>query len=260
MQKGMVKSLNACGVVLQQLSHATNSQSTRTALGKVADRSMQLLQGHDGHFESMFDTLQTLPIPRIDAEQIRRWFGEMKEFPNTDLLVQIISEGAPVAVTEKGDLRAATEYGNHNSVRRFSPEILAKIREDVWMVRAFVFPREEVTKIAGTRVSPMTMTVSTSKVRICHDLSNAVSGRGINEDTDTSAVPGGKIGHVLWDVIWRILYLYGVVVVNAVGIPPSHPTCKNGHQKRLPSGLCRSGKSRPRSAMFWGILSPIWVD
>ena len=50
----------------------------------------------------------------------------MKELPNIDLLVQIISEGAPVAVTEKGDLRAATEYGNHNSVRRFSPEILAK--------------------------------------------------------------------------------------------------------------------------------------
>ena len=50
----------------------------------------------------------------------------MKEFPNIDLLVQIFSEGAPVAVTEKGDLRAATEYGNPNSVRRFSPEILAK--------------------------------------------------------------------------------------------------------------------------------------
>ena len=66
----------------------------------------------------MLDTLQTLSTPRVDAEQVRRWFGEVKKFPNIDLLVQIISEGAPVAVTEKGDLRAATEYWNHSSARR----------------------------------------------------------------------------------------------------------------------------------------------
>ena len=219
MQKGVVESLNACGVALQQILHATDSQSTRTALGKVADRSVQFLQGHNGRFERMLDTLQTLPIPRVDAEQVRRWFGEVKEFPNIDLLVQLISERAPVAVTEKEDLRAATEYGNHNSVRRFSPEILAKIREGVLMGRAFVFLREAVTKIAGTRVSPMTVAVSTSKVRICLDLSNAVSGRGVNENTDTSAVPDCKIGHVLRDVIRRILYLYGVAVVNAADTP-----------------------------------------
>ena len=72
---------------------------------------MQILQGHDGRFERMLDTLKILPIPRVDAEQVRRWFGEVKKFPNIDLLVQIVSEGAPVAVTEKGDLRAGTEYG-----------------------------------------------------------------------------------------------------------------------------------------------------
>ena len=59
----------------------------------------------------MFDTLKILPIPRVDAEQVRQWFGEVKKFPNIDLLVQIVSEGALVAVTEKGDLRAGTEYG-----------------------------------------------------------------------------------------------------------------------------------------------------
>ena len=79
---------------------------------------MQFLQGHDARFERMLDALQTLPIPRVDAEQVRRWFGEVKKFPNIDLLVQIESEGAPVAVTEKGDLEAATEYGKHNSARR----------------------------------------------------------------------------------------------------------------------------------------------
>ena len=45
------------------------------------DRSTQFLQGHDDRFERMLDTLQTLPIPRVDAEQVRRWFGEVKKFP-----------------------------------------------------------------------------------------------------------------------------------------------------------------------------------
>ena len=62
---------------------------------------MQFLQGHDDRFERMLGTLQTLPIPRVDAEQVQRWFGEVKKFPNIDLLVQIISEGAPVTVTKK---------------------------------------------------------------------------------------------------------------------------------------------------------------
>ena len=57
MQKGVVESLNACGVALQQLSYVTDYQSTCTALGKVADRSMQFLQGHDGRSERMLDTL-----------------------------------------------------------------------------------------------------------------------------------------------------------------------------------------------------------
>ena len=80
----------------------------------------------------------------------------MKEFPNIEVLVQIISEGAPVAVTKTGDLRAATEYGNHKSARRFSPEILKKIfiyRKDVLMGRTLVSPQEAVPEIAGTRMS-----------------------------------------------------------------------------------------------------------
>ena len=48
--------------------------------------------------------------------------------------------------------------------------------------------------IPGLRVSPLTVAVSTTKARICHDLSNAVSGGGVNEETDTSVVPEFRIG------------------------------------------------------------------
>ena len=130
---------------------------------------------------------------------------------------------------------------------------LVKIQEDVLMGRAFVFPRGAVTKIAGTRASPMTVAVSTSKVRICHDPSNAVSGRGVDEDTDTSAVPECKTGHVLRDVRWRILYLYGAAVVNVAGIPPRILLAKMD-TKRAFRQVFVEAKSRPRSAMVSEIL------
>ena len=90
----------------------------------------------------------------------------------------------------------------------------------------------------------MRVAVSTSKVRICHDPSNAISGRGVNEDTDTSAVPECTIGHVVWDVIWSVLYLYGVTVVNAAG----------RHQKRVSSGLCTGEKVAHVQLCCRGIL------
>ena len=118
------------------------------------------------------------------------------------------------------------------------------------MGRAFVFPRETITKIAGTRVSPMTVAVSTSKVRICYDLSNAVVGRGVNEDTDTSAVPECKIGHVLRDVTWRILYLYDVSVVNAAGIPPRILLEKMDNKSALCQVFIEAKKSPTFSYVF----------
>ncbi|CAB1102718.1 unnamed protein product [Ectocarpus sp. CCAP 1310/34] len=164
--RGAVERLRACEVALHELSHATDSQSTRAAIDTVAAKSMRFLETHDGRFECMLETLRTLPIPRVDVEDVRHWFGKVKAFPHIDLLVKIISEGAPVAVTGAGDLRAAIEYGNHNSVQGFSPEIVSKIREDVLTGRAFVFPREAAAQIVGTRVSPMTVAVSTSKVSV----------------------------------------------------------------------------------------------
>lgn len=102
-----------------------------------------------------------------------------KVFPEIELLMEIVSQGAPVPVTGQGDLAAALVYGNHSSTNRFSREILEKIAEDVSAGKAFVFPREMADKIPGIRISPLTVSVSPSKVRICHDLSNAVSGSSV---------------------------------------------------------------------------------
>ena len=158
-------------------------------------------------------------MPKVDGNEVRRWFGDLKGFGDIDLLVKTVTEGAPVDVGGCGDLNAALCYGNHNSVDNFAPEIEAKIKEDLLLGRVFVFPREMAAHIPGLRISPLTVAVSDAKVRICHDLSNAVSGTGVNEDTDTSTIPEYSIGHVLRDVIWRILYLYGLLIKD-VDAPP----------------------------------------
>ena len=219
-QQGVVESLNECTVALGKLSSALGSQPIRTTLGIVADKSWQFLELHQGQFGRMMDTLDTLPIPRVDAGHIRRWFGEVKGFPEIDLLMQIVDHGAPVPVTGQGDLPAALTYGNHSSIRPFQLQILEKIVEDVAMGRAFVFPRAVASQIPGIRVSPLTVAVSPSKIRICHDLTNAVSGSSVNEDTDTSVLPECKIGHILRSVIWRILFLYSKFVLGTAGPPP----------------------------------------
>lgn len=59
----------------------------------------------------MMDTLRVCPMPRVDVGLVRSWFGELKGFPDTDLVEQIVSRGAPVPVSGDGDLPAALAYG-----------------------------------------------------------------------------------------------------------------------------------------------------
>ena len=70
------------------------------------------------------------------------------------------------------------------------------------------FTREVADQIPGIRISPLTVAESTSKVRICHDLTNANLGRSVNEDTDRLFFPDFEIGHALRSVVWIFLFLY----------------------------------------------------
>ena len=218
-QQGVGGSLDACRVALQQLSDTDDDNPDLSVLRAAAEASWQYFQSAGGQFERMMDTVQFLPIPHVDIAQVQYWFGDVKEFPDIELLMQIVSQGAPVHVTGQGDLSAALAYGNHSSSRPFSSHILEKIVKDVSLGRAFVFPRECAESIPGIRVSPMTVAESTSKIRICHDLTNARSGSSVNEDTDRSVYPDLKLGHVLRSVAWRILFLYSKFVAGKADPP-----------------------------------------
>lgn len=85
----------------------------------------------------------------------------------------------------------------NSSTNRFSREKLEFIAEGVSMGRVFSVSPGQAAHISGIRVALMTVAVRTYKVRICHDLTNAVPGSSVNENTNTSAIPmEWKIGHV----------------------------------------------------------------
>lgn len=77
-----------------------------------------------------------VPIPKVDVEQVQRWYGVVRAFPDTELLPHIVRDGAPVAVAGQGGLRAAVQHGNHSSASQYSTEISTRIVEDVLAGRA----------------------------------------------------------------------------------------------------------------------------
>ena len=122
-------------------------------------------------------------------------------------MAQILSHGVPVRVNGVGDLKAALQYSNHTSIDQYTGHFVTKVVEDVRLGRAFIFPREMALRIPGLRVSPVGVAVSATKVRIIHDLAMTFSNPGVNGDTNFESAPKCKLGHVLRDIVWRILFL-----------------------------------------------------
>ena len=94
----------------------------------------------------------------------------MKQFPNVDLLVQLVCHRAPVPVAAGRDLSAALQYDNHASTFPYERELWRKIRDDVRHDRAFVFPARAATLIDRLRVSPVGSVQKPAKLRFINDL------------------------------------------------------------------------------------------
>ena len=123
-------------------------------------------------------------------------------------LLRALSPGVPVDVHKGGDLHAELLYENHPSSGLHSSPIHEKIVSDVIDGRAIVFKRQFAHDIIGFRVSPLGV-VEQPKLRIIHDLTFDGSGSrtSVNIDTDFDCAPSCELGHVLRDVLTRVLYL-----------------------------------------------------
>ena len=186
-----------------------NRIAVTRALQKVASELLLFLQDHDYRFECMMEPERVFSGHRLNPSRILEWFGRTKGFPEAEKLARLAEHGVPVCVASGGDLTFALRYENHSSADMYSNEITDKIRDDVRLGRAFVFPREAAARIPGLRVSPLAVMKSSTKLRVVHDLTFAsgTSTTGVNGDTDFSSAPTCELKHVLRDIIWRILYL-----------------------------------------------------
>lgn len=188
---------------------ASSTISGATILGQVAQECFQFLRSHEFRFASMQTVETALKVPRSRASFIRFWFGRRKGFPAVDQLVSIADNGAPVEVDGVGDINAALTYSNHRSIVPHSEQILKKIWDDVRFGRAFVFPRNSAAFLPGLRLSPLGVAVSPTKTRIIHDLTfiGSPGASSVNANTNFESAPKLRLGRVLRNIVWRILFL-----------------------------------------------------
>ena len=198
-----------CVSLIRSMPRTANALDRKSILGRVARECGRVLQDNRGQFACMKSVEDGLGFPRVRSSFIRFWFGRRMHFPDANLLADVVEHGAPVHVSGTGDLQAALSYGNHRSVLPYMPVILDKIYDDVRYGRTFIFPRELASSIHGLRNSPLGVVVNPSKTRVINDLSHQTSdkGRCVNIDKDVAEAPCVELGHVLREVVERILYL-----------------------------------------------------
>ena len=195
--------------LIRGMPSAADALDRKSILGRVARECGRVVQDNRGQFACMKSAEDGLGFPRVRSSFIRFWFGRRMKFPDANLLADVVEHGAPVHVSGTGDLQAALSYRHHRSVFLHMPVIFDKIYDDVQYGRTFIFPRELASLIHGLSISPLGVVVNPSKTRVMNDLSHHTSdkGRCVNIDTDAAEAPCIELGHVLREVVERILYL-----------------------------------------------------
>ena len=113
----------------------------------------------------------------------------------------------PSTFERSTDINATLAYSNHRTVAPHSDIILAKIFDDVRFGRSIIFPRSEAHTIPDLRLSPLAVVVSPSQNSQDLTFSSSQYARSVNADTDFAQAPSVELGHVLRNIIGRILYL-----------------------------------------------------
>ena len=171
-------------------------------------------------FESMRDLDVALPLHRINAPMIQKWFGDMEGLPDIDQLVWCIFWNMMRRYMLTGLRTSKLRW--HTLVTaapsRMSTRFSRKsVRCEVWACVCFPF--------TGCGVYPGPAFIS-CRCRCVH-VNNShnslfdvfepfVTGPRVNSNMGFATAPPCKLGHVLRDVIRRILYLRPK---NSVGTP-----------------------------------------
>ena len=196
--------LDARAVVVQSMAEQGSA-----SLGHLPSVSSPLLRQCQGSVALLtFNIGPSLVSPNISVATVRHWSGSVKQFPSIYFLLRVLAPGAPVGVSEGGELTAEIAYGNHPGIALHDVAIHKKICEDGVYGRALVFDLNFVGEFLGLRISPLSVVLEL-KFRIIHDLTFARAGgrTSVNGDTDFDSAPPSELGHVLRVVLLRVMFL-----------------------------------------------------
>lgn len=193
------------------VSRTTGEQSMNpgSALAELTRAGSHLIAACKGEVSEMVRAIGPQVFnPFVDVHQVKFWFGGVKHFPRIDELCRMLEDGAPTDVRPKDLDDIELEYGNHQSATNHKKLIWEKATEDVRMGRAIPFEARRAPAIRRLRISPLGV-VHGSKLRIIHDLSfsPARDRSSVNHLTEFEKAPRLGLGHVLPDILTRIMYL-----------------------------------------------------
>ena len=196
--------LDARAVVVRSMAEQGSA-----SLGHLASVSSSLLRQCQGSVALLTSTIgPSLFSPYINLATVRHWFGSVKQFPSISLLLRVLAPGAPVGVSGGEDLTTEIAYGNHPGIAQHDVAIHKKICEDVVHGRALVFDLRFAGEILGLRISPLSVVLE-PKFRVIHDLTFARAGgrTSVDGDTDFDSAPLSEFGHVLREILLRVMFL-----------------------------------------------------
>ena len=102
-----------------------DARGKQVLLYKLADIYTTLTRQHNGVVGDVARALGgSLVAPPVEVAQIRRHFGDLKDFGAINELITIVTRAVPVKATPPGvGLDRALQYGNHRSAAEHLPVI-----------------------------------------------------------------------------------------------------------------------------------------
>ena len=137
-------------------------------------------------------------------DQVKRYFRDVKVFPEIDKLIDIIQNSVPANSTVTHlDPNRALQYGNNSGALKIKHMDLVreKLFDGIRRNRVLVFNRDSASSIKGQGMARLSAIV-TNNIRIIIDYSfdiQADRGKkgGLNKDTHTEEVPKCLCGKAL---------------------------------------------------------------
>ena len=91
----------------------------------MADTGSAMLKLHEGRLGDVARGIGgTLVSPPLDLNDVKKYFGDRKAFPEIEKLMEIVGEGASAPTHDsEANLIPALEYGNHRSIDDYLPQV-----------------------------------------------------------------------------------------------------------------------------------------